>query len=147
LRYQLISETGYPNYANVLAVRVGGKAGLADCLHKLVPILQRAQIDFVKHPAAAITAMLAANDEYRTGFHLDRPLAEYGARTMLARGIVGNGSSPALGDFDTDRIARLIGILVPTLKDQGKRVKDGLNPLDVVTNTYVDTKISLPAGG
>jgi hypothetical protein len=146
LQYQLINDTGYPNYANVLGIRAGEKDRLDGCLHKLVPILQRADVDFVRSPAAAITAMLAANDAYRSGFHYDRPLAEYAVKTMLQQAIIANGSNQTLGDFDTGRIAKLIDILVPIFKGQKKPVKDGVGPVDVVTNAYVDPGIGLPAG-
>ncbi len=143
LRYQLINDSGYPNYANILAIRTGDRDRLDGCLHRLVPILQRAEVDFVKRPAAAITAILAANDAYRSGFHYDRPLAEYAVRTMLDQAIVGNGSNPTLGDFDTGRIRKLIGILVPILRGQNKPIKDDLGPVDVVTNAYIDAAIGL----
>jgi len=145
LAWQLVNDTGYPNYANVLGIRAGDRDRLDGCLHKLVPVLQRAQVDFVHSPAAAITAMLAANDAYRSGFHYDRPLARYAVKTMLEQAIVGNGGNPTLGDFDTGRIAKLIRILTPILKGQNKPVKDGLGPADVMTNAYLDAGIGLPA--
>ncbi len=144
LEYQLINDTGYPNYANVLAVRTGDRGKLDGCLHKLVPILQRAEVAFAKSPGTAIGVMLAANDAYK-GFPYDQPLAEYAVRTMLEQAIVGNGSSPTLGDFDTGRIAKLIGILEPIFKGQNKPIKSGLGPVDVMTNAYIDAGISLPA--
>jgi hypothetical protein len=143
LAYQLINDTGYPNYANVLAIRTGDRDKLDGCLHKLVPIIQRAEVAFVKSPGTAIGVMLAANDAYK-GFPYDRPLAEDAVRTMLEQAIVGNGSSPTLGDFDTGRIAKLIGILEPIFKGQKKPIKSGLGPVDVMTNAYIDTSIGLP---
>jgi hypothetical protein len=145
LAYQLVNDTGYPNYANVLGVRTGDRDRLDGCLHRLVPVLQRAEVDFVASPAAAVTVMLAANDAYRSGFHYDRPLAEYAVRTMLEQAIVGNGGNPTVGDFDTGRIAKLIRILTPILKGQKKPVKDGLGPADLMTNAYLDAGIGLPA--
>jgi hypothetical protein len=144
--YQLINDTGYPNYANVLGIRPVDRGKLDGCLHRLVPILQRAQVDFIRDPAAAIAVMLAANDAYRSGFHYDRPLADYAVATMREQAIVGNGGNPTLGDFDTGRIAKLIGILTPIFKGQKKPVKDGLGPVDVMTNAYIDAGIGLPAG-
>jgi len=146
LAYQLINDTGYPNYANLLAIRVADRGRLDGCLHRLVPILQRAQVQFAQDPAAAITVMLAANDAYRSGFHYDRPLAQYAVKTMREQAIVGNGGDRTLGDFNTGRIAKLIGILAPIFKGQNKPIKDGLGPVDVVTNAYIDAGIGLPAG-
>ncbi len=145
LAYQLINDTGYPNYANVLGIRASDRDKLDACLHKLVPMVQRAEVEFVKNPATAIDVMLAANNAYRSSFHYGRPLAEYAVRTMLALAIVGNGSDQTLGDFDTGRIAKLIGILAPILKGQNKPIKDGVAPVDVVTNAYIDAGVGLPA--
>jgi hypothetical protein len=145
LAYQLVNDTGYPNYANVLGIRTAEKDTLDGCLHKLVPLIQRAQVEFVQHPDTAITVMLAANDAYRSGFHYDRPLAEYAVRAMLEQDIAGNGGNPTLGDFNTGRIAKLIRILQPILKGQNKPVKDGLGFVDVVTNAYADLGIGLPS--
>jgi len=39
--YQLVYDTGYPNYANVLAVRADRQAALARCLARLVPLCGR----------------------------------------------------------------------------------------------------------
>jgi hypothetical protein len=146
LAYQLINDTGYPNYANLLGIRVADRGRLDGCLHRLAPILQRAQVQFVQDPAAAITVMLAANDAYRSGFHYDRPLARYAVKTMREQAIVGNGGDRTLGDFNTGRIAKLIGILAPISKGQNKPIKDGLGPVDVVTNAYIDASVGLPAG-
>ncbi len=145
LQYQLINDTGYPNYANVLGIRVGDRGKLDACLHKLVPIIQRAEVEFVRNPATAIGVMLAANDAYRSSFHYDRPLAEYAVRTMREQAIVSNGSNQTLGDFDTGRIAKLIGILEPIFKGQKKPIRDGVAPIDVMTNAYIDADVSLPA--
>jgi hypothetical protein len=144
LAYQLINDTGYPNYANVLGIRTGDRDKLDACLHKLVPIIQRAEVEFVKNPATAIGVMLAANNAYHSSFHYDRPLAEYAVRTMLEQGIVSNGSNQTLGDFDTGRIAKLIGILTPIFNGQNKPIKDGLGAVDVVTNSYIDVSVGLP---
>ena len=145
LAYQLINDTGYPNYANLLAIRTADRERLDGCLHRLVPILQRAQVQFVQNPTTAIMVMLAANDAYRSGFHYDRNLAQYAVKTMREQAIVGNGGNPSLGDFNTGRIAKLIDILAPIFKGQNKPVKDGLGPVDVVTNAYIDPGIGLPA--
>jgi hypothetical protein len=120
LAYQLINDTGYPNYANVLAVRSGDRDRLNGCLHKLVPIIQRAQVAFTASPGTAIEVMLAANSAYK-GFQYDRPLAEYAVRTMREQAIVGNGGDHTLGNFDTGRVAKLIGVLGRSSKGRTSR--------------------------
>jgi ABC-type nitrate/sulfonate/bicarbonate transport system permease component len=48
VKYALVNDTGYPFYPQELSIRTGDKAALALCLKKLVPIVQRAQVDFLK---------------------------------------------------------------------------------------------------
>jgi hypothetical protein len=50
LTYQLVSDTGYPNYRNLLAVRTGDLGRLGPCLRRLVPMFQQATVDFLAQP-------------------------------------------------------------------------------------------------
>jgi hypothetical protein len=43
VKYPLVSEAGYPFYPQALSVRAADK-------QKLVPIVQRAQVDFLANP-------------------------------------------------------------------------------------------------
>ncbi len=51
--YQLLSELGYNIYPEPLAVRKADVTDKADCLKKLVPIMQQSQIDFLNAPSTA----------------------------------------------------------------------------------------------
>jgi hypothetical protein len=144
LRYALINDTGYPNYANVLGIRPGDRGQLDGCLRRLVPIIQAAQVAFAADPGPAVEVMLAVNTAYH-GFPYDRPLADYAVKTMLEQAILGNGTNRILGDFDPARIDKLIGILDPIFTGQKKPIKPRLGADDVVTNAYIDPAISLPA--
>jgi hypothetical protein len=144
LKYALINDTGYPNYANVLGIRPGDRGQLDGCLRRLVPIIQAAQVAFAGDPGPAVEVMLAVNTAYH-GFRYDRPLADYAVTTMLEQAILGNGSNRTLGDFDPARINRLIGILGPIFTGQKKPIKPDLGVDDVVTNAYIDPAVSLPA--
>jgi hypothetical protein len=144
VRYALVNDTGYPNYANMLAIRVRDKDRLSGCLAKLVPILQRAQVEFMQRPDPTIRLILAAVDAYRGGFFYSQALADYAVTVMDREGIVGNGGNRTLGDIDSDRIKRLVDILTPILVSQRKPLKPGLTVDDLVTNAYIDPSIGLP---
>jgi hypothetical protein len=144
VRYALVNDTGYPNYANMLAIRVKDRDRLSACLAKLVPLLQRAQAEFVAAPARTVRLILAAVDAYRGGFFYSQPLADYAVGVMLREGIIGTGGNRTLGDIDPGRIGRLIAILSPILASQRKPIKAGLAAADVVTNAYIDPAITLP---
>jgi hypothetical protein len=145
VKFQLINDTGYPVYASSVAIRPADKDKLAPCLKKLVPILQQAQIDYVKNPTAVnkLLVRLNSKEEYNTGYPYDEGLAAFTAQQAVSLGIVGNGSDQTLGNFDMNRIKRVIDIVTPIFAAQKKPVKQGLKPEDLVTNEFIDTKIGL----
>ena len=109
-----------------------------------MPIIQRAQVQFARNPSAAIAVILAVNAGYKSVIPYDAPLARYAVRVMLADGIISNGGDRTLGNFDPDRIAKLIAILKPILASQRKPINPNLRPDDLVTNAYIDPSIGLP---
>jgi len=141
--YQLVYDTGYPNYANVLAVRVDRRSALDGCLHRLVPLIQQAQVDFITNPSAAINLIVKVSDAYQGGFVYSKGNAEFAVAQMRQLGIVANGADPTLGNFDTGRLDRLIKIVTPIYAGQHKPIRPGLGPVDVATNAYIDPAIGL----
>jgi len=137
----LIYDTGYPNYANTLAIRPADKGALAPCLARLVPILQQAQVDFLTAPGPAIRLIVELDRAF--DFNYSRANAEYGTRTLVAQGLAGNGDDKTLGNFDEARLQRLIEIVNPILKTRGKAPKDGLRPADLATDEFIDSAIGL----
>jgi hypothetical protein len=145
LRFQLLNDTGYVNYANPLVVRSADKAVLAPCLRKLVPIFQQAQIDFVEQPEQAIKIIVEAAQRYQTGWRYSENLARYSAQSMLDLGVVSNGADQTLGNFDMNRLQRMIDIIEPVLERQRRPVPKDLKPEDIATNEFIDPSISLAA--
>jgi hypothetical protein len=142
--FQLIVDTGYPNYANVLAVRTDQKAKLAPCLKRLVPVLQRAQVDFIRDPGRTLDLIVKLDQAYKGGFVYSRGLAQFAVTEMRQLGIVDNGHDTTLGNFDDARMQRLIGIVAPIFAGQRKPIRANLTPADVTTNEFIDPSIRLP---
>jgi hypothetical protein len=143
LKFQLINDSGYPVYFSSMSIRTGDKTKLAPCLKKLVPILQQSQVDFIANPEPAIEIILKAVQQYKTGWVYSRGLAEYSAKAMKNLGIVGNGRDGTLGNFEMDRVQKIIDIVSPIMAAQKQTVKQGLKPEDIATNEFIDPKISL----
>jgi hypothetical protein len=143
LKFQLVNDAGFPVYFSSVSVRANDKAKLAPCLEKLVPILQRSQVEFIGKPDHAIGVILDLVPKYNTGWQYSRGLAEYSANALKREGIVGDGADGHLGNFETSRVQKVIEIMSPILAAQKQTVKQGLKPEDIATNEFIDTKISL----
>jgi hypothetical protein len=142
LKFQLVNDAGYPNYRNVVTIRTGEKEKLAPCLRKLVPIIQQAQIDFIRDPGPAIDTILKVNQGIK-GFVYSRGNAEFSVQQMKQRGIVANGKDQTLGNFDEARVQHIIDITAPIFAAQKIQTKKDLKPGDLVTNEFVDANIGL----
>ena len=149
LDYQLVSDTGYPNYRNLLAIRSGDKARLAPCLKKLVPLFQRATVDFMATPAPTIQLVLGIIAATKQGYQDSEARSRQAVAVMRRDGLVTNGRDRTIGDFDLrpgGRVQRLITIDAPIFAGQRKALKPGLGPADVATNEFIDPGIGLPSG-
>jgi hypothetical protein len=141
--FQLVVDTGYPNYANVLSVRADQKAKLAPCLKRLVPMLQQAQVEFMRDPSPTLELIVKLDHAYKGGFVYSPGLARFAVTQMRQLGIVDNGHDATLGNFDSQRVQRLINILAPIFAGQRKPIRPNLAPGDVTTNEFIDPAISL----
>ena len=113
-------------YGQALSVRAADKDALAPCLAKLVPIVQRAQVAYLTDPARTNGVIVSAvQADAGSVWSYSPGLADFAARAMRERGIVGNGPDATLGNFDTARVARMIeilgaGVRRPEQADQGR---------------------------
>ncbi|UGT56573.1 ABC transporter substrate-binding protein [Nocardia asteroides] len=141
----LVHESGYEIYPHAWSVRSGELDALAPCLSKLVPLLQQAQVDYVRNPEPVNQALLRIARTIPDG----PPMTEGGntdsVKVQLAQKIVGNGPDATLGDFDTGRVDRVITAVTPILRKRGLEVPDGVTAATIVTNRFVDPAIGLPS--
>jgi hypothetical protein len=126
------------------SIRAADKAKLAPCLKKLVPIVQRAQVDYLANPDKTNQLVLQLVKEYNTGWVYSEGLANYAIEKMRAD-FVTNGPDQTLGNFDTARVQRMIEIVTPIFTEQRQPPKAGLKPEDIATNEFVDTSIGVPS--
>jgi hypothetical protein len=142
VKYALVNEAGYPFYPQALSIRAADKDKLAPCLKKLVPIVQRAQVDYLANPAETNKLVLELVKQYNDGWVYTEGLANYAIEKMRAD-FVKNGSDQTLGNFDTARVQRMIDIVAPIFTAQNQPPKAGLKPEDIATNEYIDTSIGV----
>jgi hypothetical protein len=142
VKYALVSQAGYPFYPQALSIRTADKEKLAPCLKKLVPIVQRAQVDFLANPEKTNAFVLDLVKQYNTGWVYSPGLAAYAIEKMRSD-FVTNGPDQTLGNFDTARVQRMIDIVTPIFTAQRQPPKEGLKPEDIATNEFVDTSIGV----
>ena len=142
--YAYVSASNYPDYRNLLAIRTGDRDRFGPCLTRLVPILQRAQVAFMQHPDSALALIVRLVKAYHATYDYTLDQARWGVQVMRGDGLVSNGSNRMLGDFDPDRLQRMLDILVPIYTSQHRPVRQPLSPADLGTNAYLDPAIGLP---
>jgi len=144
LDYQLVADTGYPIYAVALAARSADIADKADCLAKLVPVIQQASVDYFADPAAANALIVSAVEQYDNGWVYPAAEAENSTVQQRALGLAADGPDGTFGSFDETRVARVQSIVSPILTAKGVTVPAGLTPDQLATNRFLDPSIALP---
>jgi hypothetical protein len=140
--FLLLSDMGYPLYPGMVSVATNRLAEMSPCLKALVPLMQRAQIDYVKHPAEVNDTIFRFNEGGFSApwWHTSRELLDAAVVAARTRGIVANGPNKTLGDFDMRRSDILLSRLATSLDI---RAKPNLKSGDVVTNRFIDPAIGL----
>ncbi|MBN9175792.1 MAG: hypothetical protein J0I43_00260 [Microbacterium sp.] len=145
--YQLLSELGYNIYPEPLAVRAADVADQADCLKKLVPIMQQSQIDFLAAPEHGNAVILDLVEQYNTGWTYSEGVAEFSVEQQKKLGLVVNDeASGVFGQFDPKRVASIVSDFTPFLVTAGsitQAAATAIDPSSLYTNQFIDTSIKM----
>ena len=139
VRFQTLHDAGFEVYAQMLAIVPDRLEELRPCLELFVPIVQQAAIDYIEAPDRANAIIIDAVERYNTFWTYDEGLAQYAVETQRDLGIIGNGPDGTLGNFDEQRVQRVID----QISDAGLDVPEDLTAADLVTNEFVDMNIGL----
>lgn len=145
--YQYVSETGYPDYRNMLVVRRDAQPQLNTCLKKLAPVLQQGMVDFMTDPEPVLQLIVKVNKDYGSPFPYPIEQGRAGFQVMKRDGLVENPASmrgAGFGSLDPSRVRRMIDILRPIYDAQKKAVPADATPDALATNEYLDSSIKLP---
>lgn len=142
--FLLVSDSGYQPYPENIAVRPETLKEKAGCLRLLVPILQQAQVDYVRNPGPVNGALLREVEELDTEWTLSPGGVADAVDKMLKLKIVNNSPLGSLGSYDLPRVERMIDLLTPIYeKEKITTVKAGLKAADIATNEFIDPNIRL----
>jgi hypothetical protein len=139
----LLLDKEVPIYQNTLAVRADKLEASRPCLQRLVPMLQRAAVDYVKNPGPVNGVLIDFTSKIKGGTQISAEGAVDAVQKMTSLGIVSNGTDGVYGSYDMARVQALIDDYVPVFQSRGKAPKPGLQPSDIVTNEFLDKSIKL----
>lgn len=142
--YLLVHESGYEIYPHAWSVRTGELDSLRPCLTELVPMLQRAQVDYIADPEPVNRALLRIAETIPDGPPMTAAGNTDSVKVQVAEKIVGNGPDGTLGNFDEARVNRVIDAVTPILRGRGDEIAAGLTAGDLVTNEFIDPAIAAP---
>lgn len=137
--YQLLHDAGFQIYAQPLAIRAADKEALAPCLAKLVPIVQRASIEYLKDGSRTNRIIVEAVEKYDTFWVYEQGVADFSTGVQRELGLVGNGDDDTIDNFDLERVNQVL----QQLRDAGLDVPEGLTAADIYTNEFIDPSIGL----
>jgi hypothetical protein len=141
--FLLVSKSGYDPYLSSLSVKKSRLTELSACLARLVPIVQQAQIDYLKHPVATNKVMVDVVTKMKSFWTLSMPGLAFGDAAMKQYKIVSNGSDKTLGNMVPKRVQQVIDDFQTTFGKDVKTADPNVTPASIMTNKFVDKNIHL----
>ena len=136
VKYQLLHDAGFPVYSQTLAIRSDDKVSLDACLRDLVPIIQRAVVNFSSNPDSTNALIVDAVESFNSFWVYGEEIADYSVKTQSELGLVGNGTNDVVGDMDQNRVQEVIDLM-----DEAGIDTNEIGPSDIFTNEYIDESI------
>ncbi|MAV21565.1 MAG: nitrate ABC transporter substrate-binding protein, partial [Acidimicrobiaceae bacterium] len=136
VKYQLLHDAGFPVYSQTLAIRSDDKVSLDACLRDLVPIIQRAVINFSSNPDNTNALIVDVVESFNSFWVYGEEIADYSVKTQSELGLVGNGTNDVVGDMDQNRVQEVIHLM-----DEAGIDTNEIGPSDIFTNEYIDESI------
>ncbi|MHA6616450.1 substrate-binding domain-containing protein [Pseudonocardia sp. DLS-67] len=141
--YQKLADYGYSVYPSALSVRADRLEQLRPCLTKLVPIMQRAQLDYLADPGPTNALIVELAEAYQTGWAYSPGVADYAVQAMRDQGLVTDDpASGVFGRFDPARMQQIVSTFGPILQEQGT-ITQIPDPASLYTNEFIDPSISM----
>jgi hypothetical protein len=140
---QKLADYGYSVYPSPLSVRADRLEQLRPCLAKLVPIMQRAQLDYLADPGPTNALIVELVEAYQTGWTYSPGVADYAVNALRNEGLVTNDpASGVFGQFDPARMEQIVSTFGPLLQRQGT-IAEVPAPDTLYTNEFIDPSIRM----
>jgi hypothetical protein len=131
----------YPTYQNVLTVTPTNLAAEADCLERLVPLLQQSMVDYMADPAAINELMVGLSSDLDNPANFSPESLQFTTDAMRDSELLGNTEgTTTFGSFDLERVAYLVEILTPVFDGQ-QHFDPAVTAAQLATNEFIDPTI------
>ena len=142
--YLLIKNSGYVSYPEPLAVTPAVLKAKNACFKLLVPLIQKAQVDYMAKPGPVNAKLVDIVTTLDSFWKLSPGGNAYNVDTQRKLGIVQNGPNCTLGDFNTKRLQGVINQTLPIYTKNGlDTFVPDLKAAQVATNKYINPSIHL----
>lgn len=142
--YLLIKNAGYVPYPQTLAVRQADLKKLTPCLKLFVPLVQKAQVNYVTNPSPVNAKLDQIVTALNTFWQLSPGGDAYNTAAQLKYGIVANGPDCTLGNFSMKRLQGVINQVLPIFKAKGlDTINPNLKAQAIATNQFINPAIHL----
>jgi hypothetical protein len=127
-----------------LSVRADALQTSSACLSRLVPLIQQAQVDYIKSPERVNSLLVKNVAELNGSFTLPAARAAAVTEALVKYQLVANGPDGTLGTLEAARIQHAIDILKPIYdKRNVTSMNPDVKPADISTNQFINPKIGL----
>jgi hypothetical protein len=140
---EVLLADSYPTYQNVLTVTPDNLTAEADCLERLVPLMQQAMVDYVAEPTPINDLMVELSSDLNNPASFTAESMAFTTDAMQQNGLLGNTEGTSTyGSFDLDRVAYLVEILTPVFDGQ-ENFDPAVTAAQLATNDFIDPAIGL----
>lgn len=144
VKYLLIKNSGYVPYPQALAAKADVVKSKRACFKLLVPLIQKAQVDYMAKPGPVNTKLVDVVAQLKTFWVLTSAGNTNNTVQQRKLGLVQNGPNCTIGDFNQKRVTQLIKVLKPIYATKGLDTYDpNLTAAQIGTNEFINPKIGL----
>ena len=144
VKFAFTHDSGFEIYQSALSVRPETIKDKADCLKAIVPMFQKAQLDYINNPGPINSKLTTYVADMKQFWQLTDQLNAAAVAIMKDQKLVSDGAAGYLGGMDCARVQKLIDEFNPIEKANNvEGVKDGLKCEEIVDNSFLDKNIKL----
>lgn len=141
--YDYYTLLGYPNYRASYIVRKDALSDLSPCLKRLVPVMQRAWVDFMTNPDPALTLISELVTKYKASYEYPLKQGQDGVKVMKNDGIVTNGRGGVFGRISIGNCQTMLNDLQPIFAQKKKSYPADLTAENLCTNEFLDPTVRM----